>query len=165
MASFGLYPISLSITVEMIGIHFFCQYLSPLTSKKAHFQFRCFQLFPWSPPSWFLIASSFPSPLPGWYIQSGGFVNIHHCVCACSVVSDSLRPMDCSPPGSSVLGILQRRILEWVAMPSFRGSFQPRDQIQVSFTAGRFFTAWATREAILKRIFALVIFCTKSRFI
>ena len=36
-------------------------------------------------------------------------------------------PMDCSPPGSSVLGILQARILEWVAMPFSRGSSQPRD--------------------------------------
>ena len=35
-----------------------------------------------------------------------------------SVVSDSLRPMDCSPPGSSAYGILQARILEWVAIPS-----------------------------------------------
>ena len=38
-----------------------------------------------------------------------------------SVVSDSLQPMDCSPPGSSVHGILQARILEWVAMSSFTG--------------------------------------------
>ena len=41
-------------------------------------------------------------------------------------------PMDCSPPGSSVHGILQARILEWVAMPSTMGSFLPRDQTQVS---------------------------------
>ena len=40
--------------------------------------------------------------------------------------------MDCSPPGSSVHGILQSRILEWVAMPSSRGSSQPRGQTQVS---------------------------------
>ena len=39
------------------------------------------------------------------------------------------------------------RILGWVAMPSSRGSSQPRDQIQVSHIAGRFFTGWATREA------------------
>ena len=37
---------------------------------------------------------------------------------SCSVMSDSLRPVDCSPPGSSVHGILQARILEWVAIPS-----------------------------------------------
>ena len=41
------------------------------------------------------------------------------CVCvSCSVVSDSVTPMDCSPPGSSVRGILQARILEWVAISS-----------------------------------------------
>ena len=50
-------------------------------------------------------------------------------------------PMDCSPPGSSVHGILQARILEWVAMPSSRGSSWPRDQTWVSCIAGRFFTA------------------------
>ena len=51
-------------------------------------------------------------------------------------------PMDCSPPGSSVDGILQARILEWVAMPSSGGSSQPRDKTY-SLTspafAGRFF--------------------------
>ena len=41
-------------------------------------------------------------------------------------------PMDCSPPGSSVYGILQARILEWVAMHSSRGSSRPRDQTGVS---------------------------------
>ena len=49
-------------------------------------------------------------------------------------------PMDCSLPGSSVHEISQARILEWVAMPSSRGSSRPRDQIQVSGIAGRFFT-------------------------
>ena len=63
-----------------------------------------------------------------------------------SGVSDSLWPVDCSPPGSSVHGILQARTLEWVAMPSSRGSPQPRDQSQGSCTAGRFFTNRATRE-------------------
>ena len=47
--------------------------------------------------------------------------------------------MDCSPPGSSVHGILQARILEWVAMPSSRGSSWPRDWTQVSCTTGEFF--------------------------
>ena len=49
-------------------------------------------------------------------------------------------PMDCSLPSSSVHGILQARILEWVAIPFSRGSSQPSDQTQVSCTAGRFFT-------------------------
>ena len=56
-------------------------------------------------------------------------------------------PMDCSPPGSSVHGILQKRILEWVAIPFSRGSSQPRDRTWVSCIAGGFFTIWATREA------------------
>ena len=55
-------------------------------------------------------------------------------------------PMGCSLPGSSVPGIPQGRILEWVAIFS-RGSSQPRDQTWVSCIADRFFTDWATREA------------------
>ena len=53
-------------------------------------------------------------------------------------------PIDCRPPGSSVHGILQARILAWVAIPFSRGSCQPRDQTQVSCIAGGFFTVWAT---------------------
>ena len=45
------------------------------------------------------------------------------CVLSHSVVSDTFYPMDCSPPGASVLGILQARILEWVAISSSRGIF------------------------------------------
>ena len=59
-------------------------------------------------------------------------------------------PMYCSLLGSSVHEILQARILEWVAMPSFSESSQPRDQTQVSHIAGDFFTNWATREALDK---------------
>ena len=56
-------------------------------------------------------------------------------------------PMDCSLPNSSVRGILQARILEQVAIPFSRGSSRPRNQTQVSCTAGQFSTVWATREA------------------
>ena len=52
-----------------------------------------------------------------------------------------------NPMDYSVHGILQSRILEWMAVPFSRGSSQPRDRIQVSRVAGRFFTSWATREA------------------
>ena len=45
---------------------------------------------------------------------------------SCSVVSDSLRPQDCSPPGSFVHGVFQARILEWVAISSFRAIFLTR---------------------------------------
>ena len=55
------------------------------------------------------------------------------CVCVCvnrSVMSDSLPPMDCRPPGSSVHEIFQARILEWVAISFSRGSSWPRDRTQ-----------------------------------
>ena len=55
-------------------------------------------------------------------------------------------PMDCSLPGSSVHGIFQARVLEWVAISFSRRSSQPRDQTQVSCIVGRCFTVWATRE-------------------
>ena len=56
------------------------------------------------------------------------------CSLVASVVSD---PMDCSPPGCSVHGILQARTLEWVAISSSRGPSRPRDQTQVSRTGKR----------------------------
>ena len=62
-------------------------------------------------------------------------------------MSDSFWPYGLwSPPGSSVHGILQVRILEWVIIPFSRGSSQSRDQTQVSSITGRFFTVWAIRE-------------------
>ena len=56
-------------------------------------------------------------------------------------------PVDCRPLGSSGHGIILARILEWVAISFSRGSSWPRNRTQVSHTAGRFFTTWATREA------------------
>ena len=61
-------------------------------------------------------------------------------------------PMDCSPPGSSVHGILQARILEWVAISFSRRTSWPRDRTQVSCIAGWHFTVWATREHSLKSL-------------
>ena len=58
--------------------------------------------------------------------------------CKCPTLWD---PMDCSPPGSSVYGILQARILEWLAISFSKGSSRPRDGTWVSHIAGRFFTA------------------------
>ena len=59
-------------------------------------------------------------------------------------------PTRCDPMENyTVHGILQARILEWVAFPFSRGSSQPRDQTQVSCIAGGFFISWATREAQL----------------
>ena len=67
--------------------------------------------------------------------------------------------MNCSPPGSSVHEIFQDRILEWVAISFSTGSSQPRDWNWVSCTAGRFFTDWATREALVEADAFLELFC------
>ena len=56
----------------------------------------------------------------------------------------------CDPMDYTVHGILQARILEWVAFPFSRGSSQPRDKTQVSHIAGGFFTSWAPRCVIIK---------------
>ena len=56
-------------------------------------------------------------------------------------------PSDCSLPGSSLYGILQARILDWVAISFSRGTSQLREWTQVSCVAGRRFNLWATREA------------------
>ena len=63
-----------------------------------------------------------------------------------SVVSDSLQPHGLEPTSSSVHGILQARVLEWIAIPFSRGSSLPRDWTQVSCIAGKRFTTWAIRE-------------------
>ena len=71
-------------------------------------------------------------------------------------------PMDCTDHG-----ILQARILEWLAFPFCRGSSQPRDQTQVSHVAGGVFTSWATKEAIWIKLYnlLLLLLLTSSPFI
>ena len=74
---------------------------------------------------------------------------IHFFVCESEVAQSCLTlwdPMDCSLPGSSVYGIFQARILEWVAISFSRRSSPPRDWTQVSCIVDRRFTIWATRE-------------------
>ena len=75
-------------------------------------------------------------------------------------------PAPCDPMDYRVHGILQARILKWIAIPFSRGSSQTRDQTQVPCTAGRFFTSWATREArgkwFLLRLRENVCECTLS---
>ena len=74
---------------------------------------------------------------------------LHSCPTLCS-------PMDCSPQGSSVHGILQARIVKWAATPSSRGSSWPRDQTHVSYIPciGRSFT---TSAATCARYFICII--------
>ena len=78
------------------------------------------------------------------------YIHVSMCVCTqtlsmCAQLCPTLCDyVDCSPPGSSVHGILQAKVLEWEAVSFSRVSSQLRDGIQVSCIAGRFFTAWAT---------------------
>ena len=72
-------------------------------------------------------------------------------------------PMDCNPPGSSVHGILQARILEWVAVPFSKGSSQPRDPTQISHNEGRFFTVWTTKEAPKGRCWGCLLRCLGNK--
>ena len=79
-------------------------------------------------------------------------------------------PMVCSLPGSSVPGILQARILEWVALSFSRRSSQPRDWTWVSRIVGRHFTIWATREVLWSINLAVKVswkstFCFVTQFV
>ena len=70
-----------------------------------------------------------------WTVESMEFSRPEYCLTLCD------------PVDYRVHGVLQARILEWVAFPFSRGSFQPRNWTQVSCIAGGFFISWATREA------------------
>ena len=104
-----------------------------ISKSNAKLEFYlCLQYFPSVLASFRLFKHASPMSLTAvvvWVAQS------------CPTLCD---PMDCSPPGSSVHGILQARILEWVAIPFSRVSSPPGDWTQVSCTAGSFCTVWAT---------------------
>ena len=74
------------------------------------------------------------------------FQGVFLCVLVAQLWLALCDPMDYSPSDSSAQGILQDRMLEWVAMPSSRGSSRSRDWTRVCCIAGRFFTIWATRK-------------------
>ena len=78
---------------------------------------------------------------------------------SCSALCD---PMDCSPPGSCIHGILQARVLEWVVISFSRRSSQPRDRTRVSRTVGRWFTIWATREVLIYLILSCIFVSSYS---
>ena len=76
-----------------------------------------------------------------------GLLGVPSCTSLARLCLTLCHPMDCSLPGFSVYGILQVRILEWVAIPFSRTSSWPKDLRWVSCIADRFFTIWATKEA------------------
>ena len=79
-----------------------------------------------------------------WQIQWGANIYDIEVTQSCLTLC---HPMDCGLPDSSVHGIFQARVLEWVAISFCRGFFRPRDWTQVSCIADRPFTIWVTREA------------------
>ena len=93
--------------------------------------------------TWHHVWNVFHSPLG--FIQGLVFIKIsfQSCLTLCD-------PMDCSLPGSSIRGIFQARILEWVAISLSRGTSQSRHWTLVSRIVGRRFAVWATRETIPK---------------
>ena len=88
---------------------------------------------------------------PEFCICSSSYVLV---VQSCPTLCD---PTNCSPPGFSVHGILQARILEWIAIPFSRGTLQPRDWTLVFCLEGRFFTIWATGKSPARGKFFLAI--------
>ena len=72
---------------------------------------------------------------------------VQSCVCSCVLRRVWLcNPLDCRPPGSSVGGIFQARILEWVAISSSRGSSPPRNQTRISSIGRKILYCWAIRK-------------------
>ena len=101
--------------------------------------------FPPSPPRGQICL--FPPPVKQLSTQLLLYIYIRKKVKSLSLVRFFVTPWTaCSLPGSSVDGILQASILEWVAISFSRGSSRPRDRTQVSHVAGRCFNLWATRE-------------------
>ena len=110
---------------------------------------RC--LFLWHPWTFLLLHSILSHDYSKIYVSIFSLQTINkitfELLCMRASCFSLCNPMDCSQPGSSVHGILQARVLEWVTIPISRGYSWPRDWTQVSCLVGRFFTIWATREA------------------
>ena len=87
-------------------------------------------------------------PLPSHWAQPAPLFSQSEVSHSCPALCD---PMDCSLPGSSVHGIFQARVLEWVAISFSRGSSRPRDRTQVFHIVGRSFTVWAMREVLFPK--------------
>ena len=107
------------------------------------------------PVSLLLVRTPVPSDGAPNFLPSFTLVLVCQVTQSCPTLCE---PMDYNPPGSSVHGILQARILEWAAMPSSRESSWPRDRTHISCgscTAGRFFTAEPPGKAHLTLIIYL----------
>ena len=141
-------PVSTPLELETLGFVLLCMDSSSFsTASQSQNQEQVGSVFVLS-TLW--PVNKLASPVQSWpnHLCLGGTV-------LCLVAQAHLTlcdPMNCSPPGSSIHGILQARVLEWVAMSSYRGSSQPRDPTQVSSIASRCFNLWATRKALEERL-------------
>ena len=90
--------------------------------------------------------------IPNLLIYSSSLFLLY-AVLSCSVMSDSANPWTAAHQAPLFMGILQTRILEWVAMPSSRRSSQSRDQTQVSHTAGGYFTNSGSLRILMRVIY------------
>ena len=93
------------------------------------------------------ISSTFPNVQWGFLCGWQRLLSLSNIMLVAQSCPTFCNTMGCSLLGSSVHGVFQARILEWVAMPFSKGSSWPRDQTEVSCVAGRFFTIWTTWEA------------------
>ena len=124
------------------------------TTERLHFHFSLSCIGEWNGGSsilaWRIPGTGEPGGLPsiGLHRVEHDWSNLAAAAAVVVLVTQSCLtlcdPMNCNPPGFSVHGILQARILEWIAIPFFRGSSRLRDRTGVSCIAGRFFTIWAT---------------------
>ena len=114
-------------------------------SERLVWPWKVQPLVPWGllPPSLLVIARSQVISDAEPTFLSASWESESEVAQSCPTLCD---PMDCSPPGSSVYGIFQARVLEWAAISFSRGSSRPRDWTQVSSIADRCFTIWAIRE-------------------
>ena len=103
-------------------------------------------------PVWYIIKELQEND-PGKHCNEGSIVHAQ-LLQSCPTLWD---PMDCGSPGSSVHGILQARILEWVTMSSSRGSPQARDQTHVSCTSRSWIVYQLSHLGSLRSLYALTI--------
>ena len=134
-------PVSTSVISILIGVHIYFKILC------KHVQIYALNTWDWTPlDCQCLIIMTYINNNYNVYTY---FLNLYVlCVLSHSDVYDSTIPCTVARQAPLSMRILQARILEWVVMPPSRGSSQLRNQTQVSCIAGRFFTLWATGEAI-----------------
>ena len=127
-----------------------CLLVTILLTKHMHFSHKAILILRIQSQHKPLRSGLGPTRLPPTADQSQGWASGSFDQLVAVLITQSCptlcKLMNWSPPGSSVHGLLQERILEQVAMPFFKESSQPRDRTQVSGIAGRFFTLWDTRE-------------------